>query len=101
MGTLQNIILWETLQDIVSIGEAGECCEHISSGCMFFHTYVFIYIFLVQIEKNTIAREKGTTTSGEPTQNRGDSRNNAHLGPKLPSNHKIGTSNNKTFDTTN
>jgi hypothetical protein len=52
MGTLQNIILWETLQDIVSIGEAGECCEHISSGCMFFHTYVFIYIFLVKKKYN-------------------------------------------------
>jgi hypothetical protein len=48
----------------------------------------FNFIILAQIEKS-IARKriKNKTTSGEPTQTKGKSRNNTHMRPNLPRDH--------------
>ena len=67
---------------LISVNNAGHC-EHISAVHMVFHTYVFYLFSFTQIGKDSIARGKGITTLGEPTQNIGDSRNNAHSGPTL------------------
>ena len=43
-------------------------------------------------------RNQNTTTLGKPVQTEGKSRNNAHLGPNLPSDYQVTLSHNKTFD---
>ena len=57
---------------------AFTCCYGVATN--------FFFFFLAQIE-NSFAKEPPTTTSGEPTQPQGKSRNNTHFTPNLPHNH--------------
>ena len=54
----------------------------------------------IQIETNPTTRGKSTTNKGT-NATKGDSRNNVHPVPNLPSNHQTTTNHNKTFDTPN
>ena len=48
---------------------------------------------------NSVARKKRNTSSlGEPTQIEGKSRDNVHLGPNFPHDHKVIACHHKTFD---